>query len=91
MNIAELISNGVGVTISVTPTDLKEFALELLEEANQVKKEPEQFLTADETSKKLNVTSTTLWRWNKENYLKPIKIGRKPYYKLSDVNKLMEG
>ncbi len=35
-----------------------------------------------------NVSHTTLWKWEKNKYLVPVKIGRRVYYKRSDIEKL---
>jgi hypothetical protein len=32
-----------------------------------------------------------LWRWKKTKYLVPSKVGNSVYYKLSDIEKLLEG
>lgn len=94
MNINELLSSGANVAITITPTDLKEFAMYLIDETLSAKEqvpEPERYLTPDETAKMLEVSKNTLWRWDKESYLSPVKIGRKSRYKLSDVNTLLVG
>ncbi len=93
MNIFNLIENGANVAIIVTPTDLKEFALNIIEQAQmaKAKEEPEQYLSTNEASKTLKVSINTLWRWNKEKYLCPIKVGHRSVYKLSEITKLMEG
>ena len=93
MNIFNLIENGANVAIIVTPTDLKEFALNIIEQAQmaKAKEEPEQYLSTNEASKTLKVSINTLWRWNKEKYLCPIKVGHRSLYKLSEITKLMEG
>lgn len=92
MNIKELLSSGANVTISVTPADLKEFALflkdEWMMEMNQRAKR-ETYLTPDEVASELGVSKNTLWRWEKRGYLIPIKVGRKPFYKRSDVDSLL--
>jgi hypothetical protein len=51
--------------------------------------QPEQYLTRGQTAEMLDVDLSTLWRWNKENYLCPIEIGGKRKYKLSEVNKIL--
>ena len=81
------------MAIIVTPTDLKEFALNIIEQAQmaKAKEEPEQYLSTNEASKTLKVSINTLWRWNKEKYLCPIKVGHRSVYKLSEITKLMEG
>ena len=93
MNIFNLIENGANVAIIVTPTDLKEFALNIIEQAQmaKAKEEPEQYLSTNEASKTLKVSINTLWRWNKEKYLCPIKVGHRSVYRLSEITKLMEG
>ena len=42
-----------------------------------------------EVLKMLSVNSTTLWRWDKEGYLKAVKQGRKTMYRKRDVDELM--
>lgn len=92
--ISNLINSGASVTVAVTPTDLKEFALYLIDEAKKMAKEEarqEAYLTVKEVSERLNVSKNTLWRWRKENYLLPSKVGSKCYYKLSDIERLKGG
>lgn len=94
MNIKELLLESGNVTLAVTPTDLQEFAVFLIDEAKSLalqEKQPEQYLTPDETAKRFNVSLNTLWRWSKSGYLVPIKTGRTPRYKLSDIEKLLSG
>lgn len=93
MNIQSLLDTGANVSVVVSVADLKEFAMSVFAEAmaaRQEKKE-ETYLTPDEVAEKLGVSTNTLWRWNRDKYLMPIKMGRKSRYKLSDVEKLMEG
>lgn len=95
MNIQQLLESGANVTVSVTPADLKEFALSLINAAQEMgkqqKKEEERYLTTRETAKKLNVSGNTLWRWKRSKYLVPVKVGGTPYYKMSDIEKLLKG
>lgn len=37
----------------------------------------------------LGVNSTTLWRWDRDGYLKPVRIGAKVLYKRSDIDRLL--
>jgi excisionase family DNA binding protein len=94
MNIQALLESGANVAVTVTPLDLKEFALFLIGEAQAIGNEnsqTEKFLTPDEVSNLLGVSKNTLWRWEKDHYLTPVKIGRKSRYKQSDVLALMNG
>lgn len=91
-NINKLLETGTNVTLSVTPIELKEFALTIINEATILQKQqPEQYLTTDETAQRLQVSTNTLWRWAKMGYLVPVKTGRKPHYRLSDIEKLLNG
>lgn len=68
---------------------LKELITDALDEYKQESKS-EILLSIDEVAQKLNVTKPTLWRWAKNNYLVPIKVGKRPMYKLTDVEHLLE-
>ena len=94
MNIASLIESEANVQIVVTLSDLKEFALTIVSEAmaaKEAEKKEERYLTPDEVADIAGVSRNTLWRWEKEKYLIPIKFGRKSFYKQSDINKILEG
>ena len=90
MNIASLIESEANVQIVVTLSDLKEFALTVASEVMAAKEEY-RYLTPDDVSEMLGVSKNTLWRWEKEKYLIPFKVGRKSRYKLSDVKSILEG
>jgi excisionase family DNA binding protein len=47
-------------------------------------------LSVNEACELFNVTKGTLWRWNRDGYLKPIKVGGRCYYKQSEVNVILE-
>lgn len=80
MNIASILDSGANVQIVVTAADLKEFALALAKELKQQPK-PQQdeqcdrLLTAAEVAAMLGVSKITLHRWEKDGYLKPVRIG----------------
>lgn len=89
-----MLSMDANVTISVRPAELKEFAIEVVNEcltSAAKSQEPQQakLISQDEVADKLGVSKNTLWRWSKTGYLTPIKVGRKPFYKLSDVEALL--
>lgn len=95
MDIKSILEAGANVTLSVTPADLREFFLaiakEIMDNAPTVKEEPQQeaYLSNDEVAAKLGVSKNTLWRWGRDGYLKPFKVGKKLFYKSSDVEALM--
>lgn len=73
--------------------DLRELLQEaiLLNENNncQTENDEPKYMTTNETAKYLNVTRSTLWRWNKDKYLCPSKVGKKNMYKTTDINKII--
>jgi excisionase family DNA binding protein len=95
MTIQDLIKCGENVTIAVKPSELKEFAMYVMAETAKAKdaerKVPEVYLTPKETAEMIGVSTNTLWRWEKEKYLTPFKIGRKSRYRKSDVEALLKG
>lgn len=93
MNIKELMQSGANVSITVTPADLREFAMEIIEEAKEMAKavkRPEEYMTPDKVMKICGVSNNTLWRWNRDKYLCTVKLGRKNFYRKSDIEKLRE-
>ena len=80
------------VTISVTNEQLLKLANQLLDGAKTIyetKKASEQYLTRKQTAEMLQCDLSTLWRWDKENYLNPIEVGGKRRYKLSEINRIL--
>lgn len=39
----------------------------------------------------LGKNATTLWRWEKEGYLVPVKVGSRSMYRLGDIQDIMTG
>lgn len=94
MNINSLLSADANISVVVSVADLKEFALAVANEvmaARQAEREEEKYLSPDEVAEMMGVCTNTLWRWNTQKYLCPVKVGRKSRYKLSDVKRVMEG
>lgn len=94
MNVQELLSSGAQVSITISPADLEEFALTIIDKVKQAQEreqQPESYMTPDEVARVFDVTKNTLWRWDKIGYLKPVRCGRRLHYKRSDVTKLLDG
>lgn len=62
---------------------------ERLEREQQSKKD--EYLCTEDVCKLLNVTKPTLWRWAQIKYLVPVKVGRKNYYRVADIEALRKG
>ena len=94
-NVYALAKECDNLTLSIKAGELVE-AIDYC--INKTRRELEQSITdsnietypsPDQVSKILNVDKSTLWRWNKRNYLSPIKIGGKRRYRMSDVKKIL--
>lgn len=49
----------------------------------------ETYPSAKKVCEMLDVTKPTLWRWEKTEYLVPVRIGGKVRYKMSDVKRIL--
>lgn len=68
---------------------LRSVVSELLAELEEKKKDA--LIAKKAVSERLNVDNSTLWRWEKSSYLKPVRIGKSVYYHESDVKDIEEG
>ena len=90
MNITEISSNSQ-IQLVLNKADLKELFLEWKEESElKCKKETESLLTPDEVASKYRISKVTLWRWAKDGLLKPVKMGRKSFYRQSDIERVFD-
>jgi predicted DNA-binding transcriptional regulator AlpA len=53
----------------------------------QLRGKMEKYLTAKQMADKLQVNRTTLWRWEKNGTLKPLKIGGVKRYSQDQIDK----
>lgn len=94
MNLKELSNLNASVAVMVSLPDLREFFSELVSEAaasQEQSNDNEVMLSADEVCKALSISANSLWRWGKSGYLRGSKVGRKVYYRKSDVDTLLKG
>lgn len=90
MNITEISSNSQ-IQLVLNKADLKELFLEWKEESElNRKKETETLLTPDEVASKYRISKVTLWRWAKDGLLKTVKMGRKSFYRQSDIERVFD-
>lgn len=89
------IAEGANVILQISVDDLKEVVKAFYHEEKErteeaISRHREQpTLTRKEAAKKLGVTLTTLWHWQKSGYLTPVKIGTKVMYRPTDVDELL--
>lgn len=94
--IRDLINKKENVLLVVNLEDLKELVNQIHDERDAELKaiadnqHENELLTADETAKLLGVKKNSLWRWAKNGYLTPVKIGRKCLYRQKDIEKLCQ-
>ena len=95
--LLELVESHPDVIISIRAADLLAANEELIRRTRQ---ELEQLITdahtetypsAKRVSELLDVDKSTLWRWAKIGYLVPINVGGKRRYRMSDVNRILNG
>lgn len=92
--LIELARQCPNLSVSINLSDLLEaFRIVLREEnekqvQNNVEESQERLLTEKEVQEMLNVSHSTLFRWNRDKYLTHISIGRKTRYRYSDVMKI---
>ena len=98
MIISELLTSGANVNITISANDLRDFLTEISKQVIEKEKAAEASRNADETMtqkevcKFLNISKSTLWRWERDNYLLPTgRMGRSPQYLKSDVQRIKKG
>lgn len=82
MNIKNLLEEGSATMLVVSPMELREFAISVVEEMSRAQEEPK--FTAAEFARRHNVDKSTIYRWCKAGILRPLVIGAKKYYRDSD-------
>lgn len=68
---------------------MQQFAKMVAKEVVQMMGAPQQddgLITRKDVLYKLGISQNTLWRWQREGRLHPIKIGRKIFFKKSEIN-----
>ena len=97
MNIQELAQCAPNINLTITAGDLKNFAAQLI---SQTKEQLEQeisdskcetYLSGEKVMEMMEISKTTLWRWKQRGYLVPVRVGGNDRYRLSDIQKIVEG
>lgn len=95
VSIQNLLLSPENMVLQLKKEDLKEFANQILLGAKSIAMleaeaaaTSDQLLTIDEAAKLLSVSKMTLYRWDKNGYLKKMEIGGKRRYRKSDIERL---
>lgn len=88
-----LISPATPISVTLRVDDLERFAVSIVEKTiaalKQTPSEEVTWLTPEQVCSRMGVDRSTLWRWNKEEYLTHQKFGRRVRYRESDVNRIL--
>lgn len=96
MNIQELAQCAPAINITITASDLKDFATQLIAETKAEMEQSindskaEAYLSGEKVMEMLEISKTTLWRWKQRGYLVPVRVGGNDRYKLSDINHILQ-
>lgn len=97
LNISELAQNAPQINLTITAADLRNFASELISQTKeQLEQEisdskAETYLSSEKVMEMMEISKTTLWRWKQRGYLVPVRVGGNDRYKLSDIQRIVEG
>ena len=95
MKIAELLTlpEAANLTVQVSIGDLRLFHEEIvqkqLSQQKELTKTEDELLTVTEAMSFLKVSRTSLFRWQKNGYLEPIKTGGRCRYRKSDIEAIL--
>ncbi len=99
MSLIEMAQAFPDMSVTVKLADLRAAALEL---ARQVRRDVEEehrrrdrqagspLVDIDQVLRDFKVSTTTLWRWKRQGYLTPVKIGGRVYYRQADIDAIIE-
>lgn len=85
------------VTVAISLADLETWGKGLIKQAKQQLEQQvtdastETYPSEAKVCEILDVTRTTLWRWKKTGYLIPVEVGGKRRYRMSDINRILNG
>lgn len=97
MDIQQLAQCAPAINLTITASDLKEFAALLIAETKAELEQSisdskaETYLSSEKVMEMMEISKTTLWRWKQRGYLVPVRIGGNDRYRLSDIQKIAEG
>lgn len=91
--IQDAIRNGgSSQLLFVSASDLREAIKNMANDIAEqfLPKKREEYLSTKQAARRLGVSLSTLYRWDKESYLKAIQVGSKKKYRLSDIENILE-
>ena len=93
MEVLDLLETSPSINITINAGQLREivdYAISQTKAELEKKPQAEQYRTPKEAAEEIGCNLSTLWRWNRKNYLKPIEIGGRRRYRQSDIDKILK-
>lgn len=93
--INSILDGPKGVYLVVDASDMKAAFQEFIRITREAEDEQRAYddelatVTREEACKIFNRSYSTLLRWEKDGYLVPVKIGKTPLYKMSDIKDVL--
>ena len=89
--IQDLIRDNPRINITLSGEDLHDVITSTVTEAveRMLEKKEERLFTAKEVEDRFDICPATRWRWDKLGILKAQRIGRRIYYRESDIQELL--
>lgn len=93
----DILKNGSNTLVMMTGEDLKTLARTLILETKSelestiAESNADKLITTEQAAELLGVNRSTLWKWAKRDYLKPIEVGGKRRYRLSAIKAIIAG
>jgi excisionase family DNA binding protein len=90
MKLENLITEKPNINLTVSGSDLLEFAETIATSIYSKAMADDKLLTSDEACKFLKISNPTLWRWKKAGLIKEIKIGGKILFSEKELRKMLK-
>lgn len=93
--ISSILDGPKGVYLVVGASEMREAFQEFVQIIRESEDERRAYddelatVTREEATKIFNRSYSTLLRWEKDGYLVPVKIGKAPLYKMSDIKNVL--
>jgi len=94
MSLYDILNDSPNLNVTINGGQLIEaidYAITKAKAEFSEESKPERLLNRNETSKKLGVDPSTMYRWNKSGYLTPVRVGARVMYRESDIERILEG
>lgn len=100
MNLKQITEQNPNVQLVITANDLRELFNDWQQENREqleavrvtekrLQPSDEGLLTAKEARQRIRVSQSTMWKLEKQKKLIPVRIGRRVFYRISDIDDIV--